>query len=212
MVSGYSRWSKKRLGFLLFVNQRAQTRSLSKEEIQVFRDLFDSYDTDKGGQSPSLRPWSHDDDSSRSMTDADRSHVGNISVEEFAQVMAQSPGKPPSKEEVEKIIKEVDLDGDGSINFNEFITMMTGQPYPPPSQESEEEYARAWKEYETSLNGSITASQFRQLMAGLGEPVTDVEVEQLINNIDGEGKLSYREFVHFMNNRGIEMDIVNSYQ
>jgi Ca2+-binding EF-hand superfamily protein len=46
------------------------------------------------------------------------SHAGNISVEEFAQVMSQSPGKPPSKEEVEQIIKEVDLDGDGTINFN----------------------------------------------------------------------------------------------
>lgn len=44
--------------------------------------------------------------------------IGNISVEEFAKVMSQSPGKPPSKEEVERIIKEVDIDGDGSINFN----------------------------------------------------------------------------------------------
>jgi Ca2+-binding EF-hand superfamily protein len=44
--------------------------------------------------------------------------VGNISVEEFAQVMSQTPGKPPSKEEVEQIIREVDLDGDGTINFN----------------------------------------------------------------------------------------------
>lgn len=68
--------------------------------------------------------------------------------------------------------------------------MMTGQPYPPPSQDSEAEYVRAWKEFESSLNGSITASQFRQLMAGLGDPVSDEEVEQLINNIDGEGKLS----------------------
>ncbi|KAL7619846.1 hypothetical protein AAE478_010391 [Parahypoxylon ruwenzoriense] len=66
-------------------------RALSKEEIQVFKDLFDSYDTDKGG---------------------------NISVEEFAKVMSQSPGKPPSKDEVQQIIKEVDLDGDGTINFN----------------------------------------------------------------------------------------------
>ncbi|KAI1161913.1 EF-hand [Nemania serpens] len=161
------------------------TKSLSSEEIQVFKDLFDSYDTDKGG---------------------------NISVEEFAKVMSQSPGKPPSKEEVERIIKEVDIDGDGSINFNEFIAMMTGKPYPPPSQDNEEEFARAWKEYEASLRGSITAGQFRQLMAGLGEPVSDEEVEQLINNIDGEGKLSYGQFVHFMNNRAVEIDIVNSYQ
>ncbi|KAI3320479.1 EF-hand [Xylariaceae sp. AK1471] len=159
-------------------------RPLSNEEIQVFRDLFDSYDTDKGG---------------------------NISVEEFAQVMSQSPGKPPSKAEVEQIVREVDLDGDGTINFNEFITMMTGQKY-PPEQNQEEEYASAWKKYEPSLNGSITASQLRQLMAELGEPVSDGEVEQLINNIDGEGKLSYKEFVHFMNNRRVEDDIVSSYQ
>jgi len=66
--------------------------------------------------------------------------------------------------------------------------MMTGQPYPPQGQD--EGYSSAWKQYEPSLNGSITASQFRQLMAGLGDPVNDMEVDQLINNIDGEGKLS----------------------
>ncbi|KAI0836951.1 EF-hand [Hypoxylon sp. FL0890] len=157
-------------------------RQLSQEEIQVFKELFDSYDVDKGG---------------------------NISVEEFAKVMSQSPGKAPTQAEVEQIVKEVDLDGDGTINFNEFITMMTGQPYPP--QDEDAEYAKAWKQYDPSLNGSITQSQFRQLMAGLGEPVTDVEVEQLINNVDGEGKLSYKEFVHFMKNRNVENDIVNGY-
>lgn len=66
--------------------------------------------------------------------------------------------------------------------------MMTGQPYPPPDDDAE--YANAWKQFEPSLNGSITQSQFRQLMAGLGESVSDAEVDQLINNVDGEGKLS----------------------
>ncbi|KAI8625619.1 EF-hand [Xylariaceae sp. FL1651] len=77
-------------------------RPLSKEEIQVFKDLFDSYDTDKGG---------------------------NITVEEFAQVMSKSPGQPPSKAEVEQIIREVDLDGDGTINFNDrdFVQFMEGR-------------------------------------------------------------------------------------
>ncbi|KAI0165430.1 EF-hand [Hypoxylon sp. FL1284] len=181
-----------------------QARVLSAEEIQVFKDLFDSYDTDKGG---------------------------NISVEEFAKVMSQSPGKQPTQAEVEQIIKEVDLDGDGTINFNgkwaiccyapwiltdagacerEFITMMTGHPYPPPNDDAE--YAHAWKQFEPSLNGSITQSQFRQLMAGLGESVSDVEVDRLVNNVDGEGKVSYKEFVHFMKNRNLENDIVNEYQ
>jgi hypothetical protein len=32
--------------------------------------------------------------------------------------MSQSPGKPPTQEEVAQIVREVDLDGDGTINFN----------------------------------------------------------------------------------------------
>lgn len=42
---------------------------------------------------------------------------GNITVEEFARVMKES-GQNPSDEEVQQIIKEVDLDGDGTINFD----------------------------------------------------------------------------------------------
>ncbi|KAI1339377.1 hypothetical protein F5Y15DRAFT_384118 [Xylariaceae sp. FL0016] len=160
-------------------------RALSPEEIQVFKQLFDSYDTDQGG---------------------------NISAEEFAKVMAQSPGKTPTDAEVQQIIKEVDLDGDGQINFNEFISMMIGHPYPPPQDTAAEEYANAWKQFDSSLNGSITGSQFRQLMAGLGEPVSDVEVEGLLNNVDGEGKISYKEFTHFMKNRTTEDEILSGYQ
>ncbi|KAK8029844.1 hypothetical protein PG993_011135 [Apiospora rasikravindrae] len=124
-----------------------QARILSQEEITVFKELFDSYDVDKGG---------------------------NISVEEFAKVMSQSPGQQPTEAEVQQIIKEVDLDGDGTINFND------------PA----DEYAKAWKEFEPSLKGSITQAQFRQLMANLAEPVSDVEVDKLVNNVDGEGKIS----------------------
>ncbi|KAH8204627.1 hypothetical protein TruAng_001256 [Truncatella angustata] len=158
-------------------------RTLSKEEIQVFKELFDSYDPDRDG---------------------------SITVEEFAKVMSQSPGQPPTAEEVEKIVKEVDLDGDGTINFNEFITMMTGQPYPP--QDEDAEYSKAWKQFEPSLNGSITQSQLRQLMDGLAEPVSDAEIDQLINDVDGEGKVSYKEFLHFIKNRNVEDDILSGYQ
>lgn len=68
--------------------------------------------------------------------------------------------------------------------------MMTGQPYPPVHEQENAEYAKAWKQFEPSLNGSITQAQFRQLMADLAEPVSDSEVESLINNVDGEGKIS----------------------
>lgn len=54
----------------------------------------------------------------------------------------------------------------------------------------ETEYKSAWKEFDSSLKGSITASQFRQMMAGMGEKVTDVEVDEIINSVDGEDKIT----------------------
>lgn len=81
-----------------------ESRELSAEEIAIFRDCFNEYDQDRGG---------------------------NISTEEFGRVMRKT-NPSVSDEEVAKIISEVDLDGDGTINFDEFITMMTGQPYKSP--------------------------------------------------------------------------------
>lgn len=79
----------------------------------------------------------------------------------------------------------------------EFVAMMTGRPMAPapavertPEIDAEAEYKTAWKEFDPSLQGSITAAQFRQVMAGLGETVTDAEVDEIINSVDGEDKIN----------------------
>lgn len=82
----------------------------------------------------------------------------------------------------------------------EFVAMMTGRPMAPtapqpdpasaPEVDAEAEYESAWKEFDPSLQGSISAAQFRQVMAGMGETVTDAEVDEIINSVDGEDKVS----------------------
>ena len=86
----------------------------------------------------------------------------------------------------------------------EFVAMMTGRPMAPkpdnavvPEIDAEAEYKTAWKEFDPSLQGSISAAQFRQVMAGLGETVSDAEVDEIVNSVDGEGKISC-EFVSFL--------------
>lgn len=83
------------------------------------------------------------------------------------------------------------------IDDLEFVAMMTGRPMAPPSQpaavaeiDAEAEYKTAWKEFDPSLQGSISAAQFRQVMAGMGETVTDAEVDEIIDSVDGENKIS----------------------
>ncbi|KAF7908706.1 uncharacterized protein EAF01_004461 [Botrytis porri] len=170
-------------------------KPLSDEEVAILKEAFEAYDTDKGG---------------------------NITVEEFGRVMKQS-GQNPTEEELAQIIKEVDLDGDGTINFDEFIAMMTGRtrhepkdskvseddlkvdsaPNPVSSEEDpEEEWKSAWKEYDQSLKGSITAAQLRQVLGNLGETISDAEIDNVImKSVDAEDKISYVEFVEFMKGR-----------
>ncbi|KAG4033684.1 hypothetical protein MFRU_004g01880 [Monilinia fructicola] len=185
-------------------------KPLSNEEIAIFKEAFDAYDTDKGGESC------------------------NITVEEFGRVMKQS-GQNPSEEELAQIIKEVDLDGDGTINFDEFISMMTGRtkrkqdepntseneiksdsaPAPVSSELEypEEEWKSAWKEFDHSLRGSITAAQLRQVLGNLGETISDGEIDNvIIKSVDADDKISYAEFAEFMKLRfTTEMDILDSY-
>jgi calmodulin len=66
----------------------------------------------------------------------------------------------------------------------------TSAPAPNNEGDTEADYEAAWKEFDPSLKGSITAAQFRQLMAGLGENVTDAEVDELIGTVDAEDKIS----------------------
>ncbi len=54
----------------------------------------------------------------------------------------------------------------------------------------QEEWKKAWKEFDPSLKSSITPAKFHQLLQGLGEVASDAEVEELINSVDGEDKIT----------------------
>ncbi|RDW84487.1 calmodulin CaM [Coleophoma cylindrospora] len=188
------------------------SKPLSPEEVEILKEAFDAYDQDRGG---------------------------NITVEEFGRVMRET-GQNPTEEELAQIIKEVDLDGDGTINFDEFIAMMTGrsrhpapEPVPEPAPapveapvelpsepasatdleaqvEDEAEYQSAWKEFDPSLKSSITQSQLRQVLANLGLTASDAEIDEMINSVDDEDKISYKEFLEFVKRKEVD-DIVGGY-
>ena len=82
--------------------------------------------------------------------------------------------------------------------------MMTGgrSRHPAPEavpaaleEDSDADLAKAWKEFDPSLKSSITSSQLRQLLGGLGENVSDKEVDELIGTIDGEDKISCKSLL-----------------
>ena len=53
----------------------------------------------------------------------DKDGDGTISTKELGMVM-NSLGQKPTPQELESMIREVDIDGNGEIDFDEFLTMM----------------------------------------------------------------------------------------
>ncbi|KAG8166717.1 hypothetical protein KVR01_002406 [Diaporthe batatas] len=193
-------------------------KQLSAEEISIFRDCFNEYDTDKGG---------------------------NITAEEFGRVMRKT-NPSVSDEEVSKIISEVDLDGDGTINFDEFITMMTGQPYKSPEpaaaaagsdgtqasivgsvaafrgvsnvsallkrqRETNKVFKDAWLKIDPTLKGSLSPGQVEQVAAQAGLAVTTDDVGGMVDPISGQGKITYDKFLEFVKRQEVD-DIVSGYE
>lgn len=68
----------------------------SAMEIEEFREIFELFDKDAGG---------------------------SISADELLPVLS-TLGKRPSPEELDKLVKEIDVDGSGEIEFDEFLLML----------------------------------------------------------------------------------------
>ena len=98
-----------------------------------------------------------------------------------------------------KLIKlnEVDADGSGSIEFPEFLLLMALHT----NQEmTEDEMREAFRVFDKDERGNIPEAEIRNVLAALGEDITEEEIEELIleGDADGDGCINYGEFITMM--------------
>ncbi|KAH9475892.1 Calmodulin-like protein 5 [Psilocybe cubensis] len=92
-------------------------------EFDEFVDLMD-----RNPLSPKLAgaaPFGEDSELYYAFSVFDKDSSGKISVDELAQVM-KNLGEKLTKDELDMMISEADLDGDKEINFTEFKKMVGG--------------------------------------------------------------------------------------
>jgi calmodulin len=128
---------------------------------------------------------------------------GSIGEAELAHIF-KTLGHEPSDEELTKMVKEVDLDGNGTIDFVEFATMMAKQ-IKEAENSKDEDLAEAFKIFCGPDKDVITAAGLRQVMTDLGEKMTDEELDECLREADGaaadgdgDGEVSFEEFKAMM--------------
>jgi len=86
-----------------------------------------------------------------------------MNADELMPVM-KALGHLPNREDLEKLINEIDVDGSGEIDFDEFLTLMDKKLSEPSS---DEELMQAFKVFD--VNGdNISADELKQVLEQYG--------------------------------------------
>jgi centrin-1 len=106
-------------------------------------------------------------------------------------------GFEPKKDEIKKMISDIDKDGSGTIDFQEFLEMMTNKM---SEKDSREEILKAFRLFDDDETGKITFKNLKRVAKELGENMTDEELQEMIDEADrdGDGEICEEEFLRIM--------------
>lgn len=126
--------------------------------------------------------------------DADGS--GTIDVKEL-KVAMRALGFEPKKEEMKKIVSEVDKEDTGRVSFSDFLALMTQKM---AEKDTKEEILRAFRLFDDDETGKISFKNLKRVANELGETLNDEELQEMINEADrdGDGEVSEEEFLRIM--------------
>ncbi|XP_052516539.1 centrin-1 [Budorcas taxicolor] len=142
---------------------------LTEEQKQEVREAFDLFDADGSG---------------------------TIDVKEL-KVAMRALGFEPRKEEMKRMIADVDKEGTGKISFNDFLAVMTQKM---AEKDTKEEILKAFRLFDDDETGKISFKNLKRVAKELGENLTDEELQEMIDEADrdGDGEVNEDEFLRIM--------------
>ncbi len=122
--------------------------------------------------------------------------AGTIDAKEL-KVAMRALGFDPKKEEIKKMISDIDKDGNGTIDYSEFLEMMTTKM---SEKDSREEILKAFRLFDDEEKGKISFRNLKRVAKELGENMTDEELHEMIEEADrdGDGEINEEEFLRIM--------------
>jgi len=123
-----------------------------------------------------------------------------LSADDLDEIL-RAMGFRPSKEELMDILAEIDEDGSGEIEFGEFCQLCAKFLVEDPDIETmKRELKDAFRIYDKEGQGFITSATLRGLIAELLAPLTEDELDGIIEELDedGSGTMDFDEFCEMM--------------
>ncbi|CAI8613889.1 unnamed protein product [Vicia faba] len=128
----------------------------------------------------------------------DRDNDGVVSRQELEAVLTRLGGqaRPPTSEEIEMMLSEVDSDGRGCISVESIMNRIGSGPVSGNSN-PEEELREAFEVFDTDRDGRISAEELLRVFRAIGdERCTLEECRRMIAGVDKnrDGFVCFEEF------------------
>ena len=126
----------------------------------------------------------------------DSESTGYIDSKEL-KVAMRALGFEPKKEEIRKILSEVDKQGEGNISFEDFLSIMTEKML---ERDPIEEMKKAFHLICEEGQDKITLKSLQKVAKELGENMTIEELQEMIeeDDRDGDGEIGEEDFLKVM--------------
>ena len=111
-----------------------------------------------------------------------------------------------SKEEIENILKEIDINNDGQIYFNQFLKIMAKRL--KNVKEDEDRYLKSlFYSLDRNRNGLISIHEIKYIVTHSSDNITDEDIGIIMKeaDTDGDGLVSLEEFMTIMKNWVIDI-------
>jgi Ca2+-binding EF-hand superfamily protein len=126
----------------------------------------------------------------------DRDGDGHITLQELRQ-MLESQGAELTEAELLIILVKADADANRTIDFEEFLAFISRRM---KAAGAEGELREAFDAFDKNRDGLVSIDELLHVMGMLGEEMSREEAEASLRrgDSDGDGQLTYEEFVEFM--------------
>ncbi|KAI8991901.1 hypothetical protein BDF20DRAFT_810521, partial [Mycotypha africana] len=130
----------------------------------------------------------------------DRENKGAIDHAHFAPIL-KSLNIETNDEKLNVMLNKIDKNHDGLIDFEEFVLAMTKfsgkrRFSRRMSRHESDELRLCFAKFDQNGDGLISTDELKEVMKGLGEELTDQEIDQMMEEADAnnDGFIDFNEF------------------